>query len=223
MPTVVHTPAQQRLDPALVDRWRPVTAAVAADQLGGTAHAHPSIRPIRPLGEGTRLVGSAITASCEPRDYGPVHHAIDVAQPGDVLVIAAGGRSDAAMIGELLSTAARRKGIAGVVLDGAVRDVATLSGWTDFHVFARWITPRGPSSMERGEVNGPVEFGGVRVEPYDLVLGDDDGLAFVPRALADARIENCLARVAAEEGWESALSGGRSTLDVFSVPPARRG
>jgi regulator of RNase E activity RraA len=151
-----------------------------------------------------------------------VHHAIDVAMAGDVLVVAAGGRSDAAMIGELLSTAARRKGIAGVVVDGAVRDIAPLSRWPDFHVFSRWKTPRGPSSMELGEVNAAVDFAGVRVEPFDLVVGDDDGLSFVPRALAESRLAACLARVEAEIGWEIKLAAGLSTLEIFKVPPARK-
>ena len=82
-------------------------------------------------------MGSAVTAWCEPADYGPVHHAIAIAKPGDKIVVAAGGRRDAAMIGELLSGAARHKGIAGVLVDGAVRDVNTLAQWPDFPVFAR--------------------------------------------------------------------------------------
>jgi regulator of RNase E activity RraA len=195
---------------------------VAADVLGGNAHADVAIRAIRPMPRGKRLLGSAITALCEPRDYGPVHHAIAVAEAGDVLVIAAGGRADAAMIGELLSTAARRKGIAGLVVDGAIRDTATLSRWTDFHVFTRWVNPCGPSSMERGAVNCAVEFGGVRVRPHDLVIGDDDGVVIVPRALAEAKLDACLERVKAEAGWEKRLVGGASTNDVFKVPAARR-
>lgn len=88
-----------------------------------------------------------------------------------MIVIAAGGRRDAAMIRELLSGAARRKGIAGVVVDGAVRDVNTLTQWRDLPVFARWTTPRGPSSIERGSVNDSVIFGGVPVSP--IVIGDE--------------------------------------------------
>src|SRR5690606_19504202 len=222
MPTRIHNPGRQRLAPDIIDRWRRVTSAVATDQLGGSAHLDPSIRPIRPLGDGVRLVGSAVTAFCEPGDYGAVHHAIDVAEAGDVLVIAAGGRGDAAMIGELLSTAARLKGIAGVVLDGAVRDVATLSTWPDFQVFTRWTTPRGPSSMERGAVNGPVDVAGVKVEPFDLVIGDDDGVAIVPHGLAEKKLAACLARVEAEAGWEKQLLAKTSTIDVFTVPAAVR-
>jgi 4-hydroxy-4-methyl-2-oxoglutarate aldolase len=135
-------------------------------------------------------------------------------------VVDAGGRSDAAMIGELLGGAARRKGIAGIVVDGAVRDVGTLSGWPDFAVFSRWITPRGPSSMERGSVNEPIVVGGIPILPYDLILGDDDGIVVLPRDQAEAVLSPALARVRAEEGWEAALAAGRSTLEVFDVPPA---
>jgi 4-hydroxy-4-methyl-2-oxoglutarate aldolase len=221
MSTVIETPKQMRLSKKQIDGWRPVTSAIAADQLGGRAHVDAQIRPIRPLC-GAKLIGNAVTAWCEPADYGPVHHAIDVAEAGDVIVIAAGGRCDAALIGELLSTAARRKGIAGVVVDGAIRDVATLVQWLDFQVYTRWITSRGPSTMERGMVDGPVIFGGVPVEPRDLVLGDDDGLVIGPNLLVDTRLKACMDRLNAEVGWEEALASGRSTLDVFKVPAAVR-
>lgn len=221
MPTRVSTPTVHRLSADLIASWRAVPTTVAADRLRGRCHVDARIRPIRPFAPGSRLVGSAVTAWCEPADYGPVHHAIAAAQRGDVIVVAAGGRRDAAMIGELLSGAARLKGVAGVAVDGAVRDVAALAQWSDFHVFARWITPRGPSSMERGSVNEPVIFGGVPVSPFDLVVADDDGLVIVPRALAAGELEPCLARVEAERKWEAALAEGASTLTTFNVPAAQ--
>ena len=124
------------------------------------------------------------------------------------------------MIGELLSGAARRKGIAGVVVDGPVRDVATLAGWADFPVFSRGRTARGPSSMDRGSVNEPVVFGGVRVVPGDLILGDDDGLVAIPAGELAAQLPAALAMVRAEAAWEARLAGGETTLEVFNVPPA---
>ena len=220
MPTRLVHPTASRLPKSTIDAWRVVPSAVVADRLSGRAHADPGIRPIRPLAPGAILVGSAVTALCEPADYGPVHHAIAVAEAGDVIVVAAGGRNDAAMIGELLSGAARRKGIAGVLVDGAVRDVATLVQWNDFPVFARWITPRGPSSMERGSVNEPVTFGGVAVSPFDLVVADDDGVAFVPHAFAQDLLAPCLAHLEAEKAWEAALAKGATTLETFHVPAA---
>jgi 4-hydroxy-4-methyl-2-oxoglutarate aldolase len=220
MPTRLVRPTASRLPKAMLDAWRVVPSAVAADKLNGRCHADARIRPIRPFGPGAILVGSAVTAWCEPADYGPVHHAIAAAEAGDIVVVAAGGRRDAAMIGELLSGAARLKGIAGVLVDGAVRDVGTLSQWNDFYVFARWITPRGPSSMERGSVNEAIIFGGVSVSPFDLVIADDDGLVFVPRAAAAALLEPCLARIAAEKQWEASLATGASTIETFKVPAA---
>lgn len=220
MPTRIARPAATRLQKSTIDAWRVVPSAVIADQLNGRGHADARIRPIRPFAPGANLVGSAVTAWCEPADYGPVHHAIAVAQPGEVIVVAAAGRRDAAVIGELLGGAARLKGIAGVLVDGAVRDVGTLAHWNDFAVFARWITPRGPSSMERGSVNEPVVFGGVTVSPFDLVVADDDGVVFVPHALVPRLLDSCLARVEAEKRWEATLAKGATTLETFAVPAA---
>jgi len=220
MPTRLVRPAATRLPKDAIDAWRAVPSAVAADKLNGRCHADARIRPVRPFAPGATLGGSAVTAWCEPADYGPVHHAIAVAQAGDVIVVAAGGRCDAAMIGELLSGAARRKGIAGVLVDGAVRDMNTLAQWADFPVFARWTTPRGPSSMERGTVNDTVIFGGIAISPFDIVIGDDDGVVVVPQALAGRTLDLCLAHVAAEKKWEAALSQGATTIDTFGVPPA---
>jgi regulator of RNase E activity RraA len=220
MPTLVSRPGVARLDAQLLSRWARIPSAVAADQLEGRGHADPAIRPIRDLGHGVRMTGPAVTAWCEPGDYGPVHHAISAAGAGDVIVVAAGGRREIAVIGELLGGAARRKGIAGVVVDGGVRDVATVRTWPEFHMFARWITSRGPTTMERGTVNEPIVFGGVPVSPGDLVIGDDDGLVFVPHALTTSLLPPCEARVDAEAGWQEQLDRGLSTVEVFGVPAA---
>jgi regulator of RNase E activity RraA len=220
MPTRVHRVSASPPDPGTVKGWAGVSTTVAADLLRGRTLVDPAIRPLRPFAGGRRLAGPAVTAWCEHADYGPVHHAIAVAGPGEVIVVAAGGRTDAAMIGELLSGAARLKGVAGVVVDGAVRDVGTLASWPDFPVFSRGRTARGPASMERGSVNDTVVLGGVLVSPGDLVLGDDDGLVIVPRGEAAGRLAAALAMVRAEEGWEARLARGEGTLEVFAVPAA---
>lgn len=219
MPTRVHTSDISRLPRELVERWGEVPASVAADLFAGLTLIDPAIRPLRPFAGRAWLVGSAVTARCEGTDYGAVHHAIAAAEAGDVIVVAAGGRPDPAVIGELLGGAARAKGVAGVVVDGAVRDSGRLMQWADFAVFARSVNPRGPSTMDRGSVNEPVAFGGARVAPGDIILGDDDGLVVIPHGEAEGRLEAALARVRAEEGWERELASGRTTLDVFNVPP----
>lgn len=220
MPTRVRQPNVPRLPRALIERWAGIPASIAADVLAGLSVVDPASRPLRSFAGRGRLAGSAITALCEGTDYGAVHHAIAAAESGDVIVIEAGGRNNPAVIGELLGGAARLKGVAGVVVNGAVRDSRRLAQWPDFAVFTRWITPRGPSTMDRGAVNQPIAFAGVSVAPLDLVLGDDDGLVIVPHGEAEARLAAALARVRAEEEWERELATGRTTLDVFNVPPA---
>jgi 4-hydroxy-4-methyl-2-oxoglutarate aldolase len=220
MPTLIHQPTAPHLPADLIAAWAGVSTTIAADLFLGRTLVDPAIRPLRPFARRPRLAGHAVTAWCEAADYGPVHHAIAVAERGDVIVVDAGGRGDAAMIGELLSGAARLKGIAGVVVDGAVRDTGTLAQWDDFAVFTRWITPRGPSSKERGSVNGAVMLGRAPVAPRDLILGDDDGLVVIPNADAGKLIAQALAMVDAEAAWERELGQGRSTIDVFGVPTA---
>jgi 4-hydroxy-4-methyl-2-oxoglutarate aldolase len=218
MPTVVYRPRTARLSSDLIARWASVPTSIAADLFRGRTLVDPAIRPLRPFLGRSRLAGSAVTAWCEAADYGAVHHALSVAERGDVVVIEAGGRLDAAMIGEILCGFARRKGIAGVAVNGAVRDTGALAQWKNFAVFSRGTTPRGPSSMERGMVNASIVFGGVQVSTNDLVLGDDDGLVVIPRAEAEQRVHSALSMVKAEKGWKSAISRGRTTLELFQVP-----
>jgi regulator of RNase E activity RraA len=221
MPTRVYQSITSPLPSSLVAAWSGVPTTIAADLFRGRTLVDPALRPLRAFAGARRLAGSAVMAFCEPGDYGPVHHAIAVAGPGDVLCVDAGGRLDVAVIGELLSGAARRRGVAGVAVDGAVRDIGTLAAWADFPVFCRGHTARGPASMERGEVNGTIMLGGVRVAPRDLVIGDDDGLVVIPRDEAETRLADALAMVKAEAAWEVQLAAGRSTLEVFGVPAAQ--
>ncbi|MBV9655997.1 MAG: RraA family protein [Acetobacteraceae bacterium] len=220
MPTRVHPRPTAPVSREVVARWSEVPASVATDVLGGHTVIDPAIRPLRAFAAGRRLVGTAVTALCTGTDYGAVHHAIAVAEAGDVVVVECGGRNNPAIIGELLSGSARLKGVAGVIVNGAVRDSGRLREWEDFPVFTRHVNPRGPSSMEGGIVNEAISFAGARVAPGDLILGDDDGLVVIPREEAEARLEAALARVQAEHGWERELMTGRSTLDVFNVPSA---
>ena len=169
-----------------------------------------AIRPLRPAGRQPRLFGRAVTALCEPPDFGAVLHALELVAPGDVLVIAAAGHAETAMIGEILGGHLRRLGCRGLVCDGAVRDVATLAGWDDLPVFTRWITPRGPASADRGAVNLPVVIGGCVVSPGDLMIGDDDGLVALTPAAIRGRIGGAEAKLALEAEWEASLASGRS-------------
>ncbi len=221
MTVTVHPLPSSGLSPAEIDAWRPVPVAVAVDLVRDDGQIDPDVRPLNPPGRQPRLFGRAVTALCEPPDFGAVLHALDHITPGDVLMIAAAGHRETAMIGEILGGHLRRRGAAGLVCDGAVRDVATLSGWPDFSVFTRFVTPRGPSGVERGSVNAPVTIGGRRVTAGDLVIGDDDGLVVLTPALARSRIRDAEAKLALEADWLANLANGQSVRQTFALAPAK--
>ncbi len=213
----VHSVPASDLTNAEVERWRDIPVAVAVDVGRPQGQIDPAIRPLMTAGRQPRLFGRAVTALCEPPDFGAVLLAIDHIGAGDVLVIAAQGRAETAMIGEILSGQLRRRGAVGVICDGAIRDVATLAGWADFSVFTRHVTPRGPWSAERGAVNAPVVFGGQRIGPGDLVIGDDDGLVALDADAVRSRIADAEAKLRLEAEWQQSLAAGRSMAETFGL------
>jgi regulator of RNase E activity RraA len=219
--TVTMHAAPAALAPEAIEAWRAVPVAVAVD-LSHESQIDPRIRPLNPPGRQPRLFGRAVTALCEPPDFGSVLHAIEQVGPGDVLVIAAGGDPVTAMIGEIIGGHLRDRGCVGVVCDGAVRDVATLAGFADFAVYARSVTPRGPTSADRGSVNAPVTAGGRLVTPGDLVIGDDDGLVALSPETVRSRIRDAEARLAREAKWIADLAAGRAAMQTFSLKAARK-
>jgi len=206
--------------PGEIERWREVPAAIAVDLNLDPGQIDPAICPLLPPGRQPRLFGRVVTVHCEPPDFGAVLQALEAIGPGEVLVLAAGGDAHTAMIGEILCGHIRNRGAAGLVCDGAVRDVATLAGWDDFSVFTRHVTPRGPVGTSRGSLNVPVTVGGVTVSPGDLIIGDDDGLV----ALSPAAIRNGIAaaeaKMALEERWIADLAAGRPVREIFGLPDA---
>lgn len=218
MPVTIHPAPAADLTPAEIDRWRTVPVAVAVDLGGDVGQLDPAIRPLLPAGRQPRLFGRAVIAACEPPDFGAVLYALDLVQTGDVLVIAASGHAETAMIGEILGGHLRRRGAYGLVCDGAVRDVATLAGWTDLPVFTRHVTPRGPTSAERGSVNLAVLVGGHLVTPGDLLIGDDDGLVALSPTTVRGRVADAEAKLAREAAWQASLADGRSVCQTFGLP-----
>ena len=125
------------------------------------------------------MAGPAFTVKTRPGDNLMVHKALDLAEPGDVLVVDAGGDLTNAIIGEIMSGYANARGLAGMVINGAIRDADEIRA-KPFPVFAAGVTHRGPYKDGPGEINVPVALGGMVIEPGDLVLGDGDGLLCVP-------------------------------------------
>ena len=201
----------------LLARWRAIPVAVTVDLSQTIRQIDPAIRPLRPAGSQAALFGRAVTALCEPPDFGGVLYAMDILEPGDVLMIAAKEVPSHAMIGDVLGGLARKKGVAGVVCDGAIRDVAELGSWNDFPVYTRFVTPRGPTGFDKGAVNDHVEMGGVTVFPGDLIMGDDDGVIVLSAKDATKFIEAAEARMVTEEDWKARLYSGQTVASVFSL------
>lgn len=184
----------------LVEKFKDMPAANIDDTMGRIAAIDTAIKP---LGKG-QLLGTAFTIRVPQGDNLMFHAAMDLAQPGDVIVIDAGGFTDRAIFGELMATYCKTRGIKGIVCDGAIRDSGGLASMEDFQVYARSATPNGPYKNGPGEINVPVVIGGKVVHPGDIVVGDDDGVVIISPDIAEE-----VAEAAAEiEKKEAAIMDG---------------
>ena len=173
-----------RPDPELVSRFEGVPSTIASD----VAEPGAMDAGIEPVYRDTELAGTALTVRAAPGDNLIIHKAITMAEPGDVLVVDGDGYVETAYVGELMCASCRVHGLAGMVIDGAIRDREEIAAM-EFPVYARGVHPAGPSKREPGSINVPVSCGGVTVEPGDLVVGDDDGVSVVRAADAEAALE----------------------------------
>lgn len=155
-----------------------------------------------------RILGPACTVKVYPGDNLAVHKSLDIAHPGDVVVVDAGGSTMNAVLGDLVSAKARHRGLRGFVVDGLVRDVDAIREIPDFPVFARGISPIGPLHRGPGEVNFPISAGGIVVQPGDVIVGDINGVVVVPRTMADDLLERLRLRQAIEAEYKDAVRRG---------------
>ena len=169
-----------RPEEALVRRFRNKPVANIDDCMGRIAAADG----ISPVGKGF-LLGTAFTIRVPQGDNLMFHAAMDLAKPGDVIVIDAGGFTDRAIFGELMATYCKTRGIRGIVCDGAIRDSEALAAMEDFPIYAKAATPNGPYKNGPGEIGVPVVIGGKIVRPGDIVVGDGDGVIFIDPAIAE--------------------------------------
>jgi 4-hydroxy-4-methyl-2-oxoglutarate aldolase len=173
---------------------------------------------MRPLVNGLRIAGPAVTAHCAPGDNLMMHKALLLAEPGDVLVVA-GGEPSGAQWGYLAALYAEQKGLAGVVVHGAIRDVDVLRE-RHYPVWCTEISPAHPEKRAGGSVNAPAMCAGVRVCPGDIVCADGDGVLVLPHAHAQAAIEQAEARQGREEQAAEAILAGRSLFELHDLAAA---
>ena len=172
-------PSPPRLDDTLVDRFRRMATPNLADAMGRFNFMDPGIQSRT----GLPLCGLAVTVNARPADNLMVHKALQVAVPGDIVVVNTCGNTTSAVFGELMCTTAVAAKLGGIVVDGAIRDVDGLAALA-FPAFSRSLSAGGCDKDGPGEINVPVSCGGVVVAPGDIVVGDRDGVVVVPRAHA---------------------------------------
>lgn len=188
-------------------------AATIFEAQGQRGAISPAIRAVDPA---MRLVGRALTVTSRPGDNLMLHFAVDRARPGDVLVVDCGGFLDAGVWGDIMTLCAQQRGIAGLVVDGAVRDTASLATM-GFPVFSRGVCIKDTTKSQGGEINVPLDFCGVRIEPGDVIVGDRDGLVVVRQDDVERAIQVSLEREAKEEGVRAKIRAGQSTLQIFGL------
>lgn len=177
--------AQRRADDTLMDRFENVVTPHLSDNMSRLIGAGATLRPMHKSG---RLIGNALTVRVRAGDNLMVHKAIDIAQPRDVIVVDAGGDLTQAIIGELMMRHAQKRGVAGFVINGAIRDLGTI-GNDNYPIYAAGVTHRGPYKDGPGEINVPVVVGGMVVHPGDIIVGDEDGVVAVPLDSAEELLE----------------------------------
>lgn len=166
---------------------------------------------LRPMHDGTAMSGAAITVRTRPGDNLLVHKALTMASEGDVIVVDAGGDLTNAIIGEIMVSFALSRKIAGIVINGAIRDAASIRSGS-FPVFAAGVTHRGPYKDGPGEINTPIAIDGMVIHPGDLMIGDDDGILCVPYDLTEKVYQDTNAKHAIEEKMMADIRSG--TLDT---------
>ncbi|MBC7330920.1 MAG: 4-carboxy-4-hydroxy-2-oxoadipate aldolase/oxaloacetate decarboxylase [Synergistetes bacterium] len=171
---------------------------------------------IRPAYWGIKVCGTAVTVQCGPGDNLMLHKALEVAQEGDVIVAVTGGAYEYGYWGELMTVSALARGIAGLVIDGCIRDSEEIVKM-EFPVFCRGFSIRGTTKEILGLINYPITLGGVVVNPGDIVLGDNDGIVIVKKEDAKDVLEKALKRVANEEKKREVLKTGVSSVDYNNL------
>jgi regulator of RNase E activity RraA len=185
---------QRKVATEVVEHFSRLPVANVSDSMSRMTAAGARVRPMHQTGG---MAGVALTVKTRPGDNLMIHKAMAIAEPGDVIVVDAGGDLTNALIGEMMLTRMIKSGLAGIVIDGAVRDAGFIRGQT-FPVYAAGVTHRGPYKNGPGEINVPIAIDGMVIAPGDLIIGDDDGLLCVPHDEVNEVLKAATAKCEAE-------------------------
>lgn len=208
MNTVVVTDIE-RADAATIEALGVHGVATVHEAMGRTGLVGTSVRPIQ---EGARIAGTAVTVLCWPGDNLMIHAAIEQCREGDVLVVTTVSPSLDGSFGELFATALQRRGVRGLVTTGGVRDVGDLRAM-GFPVWSGAVNAQGTVKATAGSVNVPITVGGAVIRAGDVIVADDDGVLCVPRGDVKTALDAADARVAKEAESRAAYLAGELSLD----------
>ena len=194
----------------LIDKFRGMSAATVHEASGRKGTVDCGIKPVA---RGVRICGPAFTVRCHPGDNLMLHKALEKAQPGDVIVASVGGYYEAGYWGALMAISGIAKNLGGLAIDGCIRDSEEIIGM-GFPVFCRGLCIRGTTKTGLGLINHPTLFGGVVVNPGDLILGDDDGIVVVDRTMCEVVLEKSIDRVEAEKKKSARLQAGTTSVEL---------
>ena len=203
----------KRLDSHLVEAAKALSSATLHEAYEKRGAAERTIKPVHPE---MALCGSALTVSCESGDNLGLHVAIALAEPGDVLVATINGDPDFGYWGEIMAVAAIEKGIAGLAIDGCVRDLDPMLA-LKFPIFAKGLCIKGTKKKSFRSVNHPIQFGNVPVSPGDLVLGDADGVVVIAQDEVPEVIDKAVERERKEKIFLENLRKGKTTLELLGL------
>lgn len=204
-------------DPALIARAAEFGVADLHEALGAVAGRMCLMSSaMRPIAQGQRLCGPAVTAWNYPGDNLMIHAALNVAQKGQVLVFTNGGTSQGALWGDVACNFAVKKGVAGAIVHGATRDTDPIRE-LGFPVWSTHISVEHPEKRGPGAVNVPVVVDGVLVEPGDIIAADADGVLVIPRALLAQAVERAEARAELERGFRARIAAGERLIDILGM------
>jgi regulator of RNase E activity RraA len=195
---------ERKVGTDVVERFARLPVANVSDSMSRLTAGGARLRPMH---GGGGMAGPALTVKAPPGDNLMLHKAIALAQPGDVIVIDAGGDLTNALMGEMMLMQITKRGVAGVVINGAIRDAAYIRG-QNLPVFAAGVTHRGPYKNGPGEINVPIAVDGMVIAPGDLVLGDDDGVLCVPFDQVEAVFKAATAKFDAEQRQIANIQAG---------------
>lgn len=205
--------------PEWIDKFKPLPVANISDSMHRMYAGGASLRPMHREG---KLVGRAITVKAPPGDNLMLHKAIDMAIDGDVIVVDAGGDVTNALMGEMMLDHARRRGVAGFIINGAIRDADAFLEM-NLPSYAVGITHRGPYKNGPGEINCPIAIGGMVVMPGDLVVGDADGIVTIPIDDVAEVYDRTVAKHAAETKQIESIRAGIHNPTWFNEALAKAG